>query len=222
MEKTQKKIKKPWPIKEAMQQVYSEHLWGGDEFDFYSGEGSHAIGLIEPYVEAVVSFLTNFEEPISVCDLGCGDFNVGMKLVEYTQKYVAIDIVPELVDRNKKLFEQDNLEFRCLDIAKDALPVADCAIVKQVLQHLSNKEVQQVVEKLQNYKYVLLTEHVPEGEFEANLDIISGQGTRLKKNSGINLLASPFNLKVKEERELLSINLEEGKGVIETRLFTIF
>ncbi|MFV1884765.1 MAG: methyltransferase domain-containing protein [Balneola sp.] len=218
---SKKKPTKPWPTKDAMQQVYTEHLWGGDEFDFYSGEGSHSPELIEPYVNSVQAFLSSFEEPLTVCDLGCGDFNVGMKLVEHTKKYVALDIVPKLFDRNKKLFKAGNLEFRCLDIAKDALPVADCAIVKQVLQHLSNQEVQQVVEKLQNYKYVLLTEHVPEGEFEANLDIISGQGTRLKKNSGLILTVPPFNFSIKEEQLLCSVPLEAGKGIIETKLYTI-
>lgn len=221
MEKPQKEIKKPWPTKDAMQQVYSKHLWGGEEFDFYSGEGSHSIEFVQPYIEVLVSFLSGFEDRLTVCDLGCGDFNVGNQLVKHTKRFIGVDIVPELIERNKLLYKAENLEFNRLDIAKDELPPADCAILRQVLQHLSNKEVLQVVEKLTLYKYVVLTEHVPEGKFEPNVDIISGQGTRLKKKSGLIITAPPFNLDVKTENLLLSIPLEDGKSVIETKLYKL-
>jgi len=68
---------------------------------------------------------------------------------------------------------------------------------------------------------VILTEHMPECDFEPNKDIISGQGIRLKKQSGVDLLAPPFNLKVKGERQLLSQPAKESKGVIETTLYTV-
>ncbi|MFT5891108.1 MAG: SAM-dependent methyltransferase [Dokdonia sp.] len=215
-------IKKPWPTKEAMEQVYEMNLWGGDTSDFYSGVGSHDSEIVDPYVTAVISFLTSFESPLTVCDLGCGDFNVGKELVKHTKKYVAVDIVTELIEHNTSLFKEENLEFRCLDIAVDDLPSGDCALVRQVLQHLSNDEIHHVVDKLTNFKYVILTEHVPEGDFVPNKDIISGQGTRLKKQSGVDLLVPPFNFKVKEEKQVSSIVLEDHKGVIVTTLYTIF
>ena len=191
--------KKPWPTKDAMHQVYEMNLWGSNATQFYSGEGSHNPAIINPYIEVVTQFLTSFKNPISVLDLGCGDFNIGQNFVELTQKYIGVDIVENLINHNIKTFIADNLEFKCLDIATDDLPTADCIILRQVLQHLSNKEVQNVVKKLTNYKYVILTEHLPVGDFEPNKDIISGQGIRLKKGSGVNLLAPPFNLSVKEE-----------------------
>lgn len=214
-------IKTPWPTKEAMQQVYEMNLWGGDKPGFYSGVGSHDPEIVLPYLKTVISFLKSFEDPITVCDLGCGDFNVGFKLVKYTKKYIAVDIVPELIDRNRNRFTSDNLEFRCVDIAKDELPYGDCAILRQVLQHLSNYEVEKIVSKLSSFKYVILTEHLPEGDFIPNKDIISGQGTRLKKQSGIDIRKSPFNLKVKEEKQLLSVVLKKSKGVITTTLYQI-
>jgi len=75
------------------------------------------------------------------------------------------------------------------------------------------------VKKLSNFKYVILTEHLPDGEFTPNKDIISGQGIRLKKNSGVNLLALPFNLKIKGEKQLLSVPAKEIRGVIVTTLY---
>lgn len=216
------KEKKPWPTKRAMTQVYEMKLWGGDNDDFYSGEGSHNPEIVEPYINVVTSFLKSFETPIIVCDLGCGDFNIGKKLVQYTKEYVAVDIVENLVRRNKERYKIDNLEFQCLDIAVDKLPSGDCVIIRQVLQHLSNTEVQNVLQKLVNYKYVVLTEHIPDGTFIPNKDIISGQGIRLKKKSGLDVLAPPFNFKIKKEKLLLSLILNNNQGVIVTTLYTLF
>ncbi len=137
-----KKIKKPWPTKDAMEQIYKMNLWGGKKPEFYSGAGSHHPEIINPYIAVVTSFLTSFENPIEVCDLGCGDFNVGKELVKFTKKYIAVDIVTDLITHNKEKFKDENLEFHCLDIAVDNLPSAACALLRQVLQHLSNAEVQ--------------------------------------------------------------------------------
>ena len=222
MKEAPKKIKKPWPTKAAMEQVYELRLWGDEKTEFYSGSGSHQLEIVKPYIAAVTSFLRSFKTPISVCDLGCGDFNVGKELVIHAKKYVAIDIVASLIAFNKEKFKEPNLEFQCLDIAVADLPSGDCAIVRQILQHLSNTEVQAIVNKLLNFKYLILTEHVPEGDFIPNKDILSGQGIRLKKNSGINLLASPFHLKVKEERQLIAYPLEGNKGILVTTLYVLF
>ena len=101
------------------------------------------------------------------------------------------------------------------------MPKADIIILRQVLQHLSNTEVLKVVEKLKSYGYVILTEHLPNGDFIPNKDIISGQGIRLKKQSGVNLLKSPFNLKILKAKELLRINLWSNKGEIVTNLYQL-
>ena len=222
MKEVSKKTKNSWPTKAAMEQVYELKLWGGNNSNFYSGSGSHEIEIVKPYITAVTSFLRSFKTPISVCDLGCGDFNVGKELVVYTKKYVAIDIVAPLIVFNKEKFKESNLEFHCLDIAVADLPLGDCAIIRQVLQHLSNAEVQAIVNKLINFKYLILTEHLPKVDFIPNKDIISGQGIRLKKKSGINLLVPPFNLKVKEEKQLIAYYLEPDKGVLVTTLYVLF
>lgn len=221
-EEGNKRSKKPWPTKAAMEQVYTLKLWGGEDYDFYSGEGSHKPELVNPYINVVKSFLTSFKSPITVCDLGCGDFNIGKELVINTKDYIAVDIVPDLIARNKERFKAENLAFHCLDIAVDDLPLGDCALIRQVLQHLSNEEVSSVVAKLTAFKYIIITEHLSQGDFTPNKDIISGQGIRLKKGSGINLLLPPFNLKVKREEQLLFVKLKNGKGAVVTTLYEVF
>ena len=218
-----KKTKKPWPSRDAMAQIYERNLWGEDQQSgFYSGIGSHHPELVEPYVNAVSTFLNSFDSPLVVCDLGCGDFNIGKELVKYSKRYIAVDIVEELIEHNRQTFKEENVEFHCLDIAMDNLPNCDCALLRQVLQHLSNREIERVVRNLNDYQYLILTEHLPEEDFEPNHDIISGQGIRLKKQSGVDLLAPPFNLKVKGEKRLLRQPAQKSKGVIVTTLYMMY
>ena len=216
-----KKSKTPWPTKAVMEQIYEQHLWGGEAIDFYSGVGSHDPYTVNLYVKTVTDFLKSHKSKLKVCDLGCGDFNIGHQLVPYTSKYIAIDIVEQLIERNKTLFKADNLEFNCLDIAKDKLPEADCIILRQVLQHLSNTEIKDIVDKLPDYKHIILTEHLPIGDFTPNKDKIASQGIRLKHNSGVDVLAEPFNLKVKEAKILNEVILDNDNGRIVTNLLTL-
>lgn len=203
-----------------MNQIYEKHLWGGTQFDFYSGEGSHDPQIVMPYLEAITSFFKSHNNALSVCDLGCGDFNIGKHLTTYTKKYIAIDIVDSLIERNKAIFKDEHLTFHCLDISVDDIPQADCIILRQVLQHLSNSEIQGIVRKLVNYKYIIVTEHIPTGHFIPNKDIITGQGNRLKYDSGVDVLEAPFNLKTLSKSILNTIRLNENKEQIVTTLYT--
>lgn len=191
--------------KEVMSEIYQKKKWGGRQKDFYSGSGSHSRKVIRPYIKTVSSFLGNFENRLVVCDLGCGDFNIGKNLVQYSKKYIGIDIVDDLIDRNKRLFKNEKLEFHCLNIVSDNLPNGDCILVRQVLQHLSNEEIKMAVKKFRKFKHIIVTEHIPEGEFLPNIEKSTGAGTRLSKNSGVVLTAAPFNMDPVESTELLRI-----------------
>lgn len=214
-------LKKRWPTKAVMQQIYERSMWGGAEFDFYSGDGSHDLAFVKPYLEVVKDFLNRFEAPLTVCDLGCGDFNVGHQLVNSAKAYIAIDIVDDLIERNKLIYKNENLTFKTLDICKDDLPKADCAVVRQVMQHLSNAEILALVEKLMGYKYVIVTEHLPSFAFEANIDLITGQGNRLKLKSGVNLTSEPFSLKPHKQDVLLKLPVDD-KSMLSTVLYQNF
>ena len=218
----QKKIKKPWATRAAMEQVYDLNLWGANEMKFYSGEGSHHSKYVEPYITVVSSFLSSFSIPPVVCDLGCGDFNIGRQLVKYSSNYIGVDIVNDLILFNKKIFNQKQLEFKCLDLAKDSIPAGDCAIIRQVFQHLSNGEVQQILKKLYQFKFVIITEHIPKHNFIPNIDIISGQGIRLKKNSGLDVTSAPFNFKAIDKKQLLKLNVNSKDQLIVTTLYQMF
>lgn len=202
--------------KEIMSTIYKENLWGGRGQAFYSGQGSHKDKIMGPYIKAIKEWLAAFEEKLHVCDLGCGDFNVGNQLVPFTKKYIGIDIVDELIDRNKRLYKQDNLEFRCLDIISDELPTADCIFVRQVLQHLSNEKIHRVLKRIKRYRYMIITEHLPFEKFNANADKYTGSDNRLGLHSGVVLTEAPYHLNPLKETELLSIHIRRSSKIVTT------
>lgn len=205
--------------KEVMHAIYKDKRWGGKKHDFYSGIGSHAADIVDPYVACMIKFLKALDTKPMVCDLGCGDFNVGKQLVAYTKKYTGVDIVEDLIIRNKEQYKEGNLEFLCLNIADDELPQGDCVLIRQVFQHLSNADVLKVLKKLDAYRYVVVTEHIPGGKFVSNKDKLTGQGTRMAKGSGVVLSEPPFAWKAEKESELLRLNFGSKGSQIVTTLY---
>ena len=199
--------------KKIFSTIYSERLWGEvDGERFCSGHGSHLQSHISPYVKSLQSLLGKFDPPLNVVDLGCGDFNVGSKIRAMSKKYIACDVVPELIERNEVKFSDLGVDFRVLDITKDPLPQGDLVIIRQVFQHLSNKEIMMVVPKLYQYKYLILTEYIPGSLFTPNIDQPTGAYSRLSRGitSGIVLTEGPFNLRIKSERTICETPEHEG------------
>jgi len=180
--------------KEVFSAIYSNNMWGGETGTFCSGSGSQ-FELAKPYCEMVRKFVYEYDVK-SVLDIGCGDFSVGQYLQLTNVKYVGVDIVPSLIERNIKLFGSDLIEFKCLDVIEDELPTADLVLVRQVLQHLSNEQISKVLNKLGSYRYVLVTEHYPAPFVNAipNIDKPHGGDTRIPDNSAVYLDQEPFNI----------------------------
>lgn len=192
--------------------VYREKLWGSRAGgDYCSGTGSYLDAIVGPYVASVRTFLGAFPELAVAVDLGCGDFNVGAQLVGAFREFIAVDVVPELIERNAHNFAHLGAVFRCLDIVNDDLPAGEVAFLRQVLQHLSNAQVARVVHKLYQYRWLVVTEHLPSAVgFRANRDKPIGPGVRQRFGSGLVLTAPPFNLRVIEQRLLCTVPCDAG------------
>ena len=165
--------------------------------EYYSGPGSYREDLTEPYVEWLREFVTK-ENIGSIVDLGCGDFNEGRQLVSLVPKYTGVDIVEGVIQRNREEYGNNNVDFLCLDIVSDELPNGELCLVRQVLQHLCNAEIQEVLYKLKRYKYSVITETVYD-KTRANaysIDISKDRSTRRNQKSGVYLDEAPFNEKI--------------------------
>lgn len=210
---------------EVFSKVYERQLWGEvspeNESPFYSGPGSSDPQIVDPYVETVKRFFASLPAKKSAVDIGCGDFRVGSRIVDSFETYTACDVVPELVEFNRRHWRHLPVEFRVVDLVKDEIPDGDVLIVRQVLQHLSNDDISKFTKSIpRNFSYLLVTEHLPaENDFLANKDKSSGADIRLGGGSGVVLTKPPFSMKFKSEKTLLSV--PQFGGSIVTTLYEL-
>lgn len=196
-------------------EIYRGKVWGGSEMDFFSGGGSHDPEVVNPHVQRVREFLASLGQPLTVIDLGCGDFNVGNRLTDLATTYIACDVVGALIERNRQLFVKNNLTFLRLDAIVDLLPQGDVVIVKQVFQHLRNDQIMAILRKMKPFNVWIVCEHLPATQdFTPNIDKRAGPDNRLGRNSGIVVTAPPFN--VTPRREITLCETPSDGGIIRT------
>lgn len=194
--------------------IYEEGSWGMPteaNQKYYSGHGSHDGVIVDTYLEAIQKLLSSFEKKPNVVDLGYGDFYVGSKVRRLCETYIACDIVEPLIRLNKEKYKDLKVDFRVLDITRDELPGGDVAFIRQVFQHLSNKDISRALFKIADkYKYLVLTEHLPSTDtFTPNLDKVTGPRYRVGFDSGVVLTSAPFNLRVKENSCLCKVAVDD-------------
>ncbi|MDQ2842808.1 MAG: class I SAM-dependent methyltransferase [Acidobacteriota bacterium] len=173
--------------------IYRDRIFGdapGEQF--YSGDGSTG-RFADSYCELIADIVRE-KEIRSIVDLGCGDFRIGARLAPLVSEYRGIDIVPDLIEHNRREYGSDRISFDCLDIVEDQLPPGDLCLVRQVLQHLSNQEISAVLRKTRAYKRILITENVTAGIVKfPNVDLVHGPKTRLVEDSGVFVTKPPFS-----------------------------
>jgi SAM-dependent methyltransferase len=209
-------------VEQSFTKIYKENRWGSNsDFEYFSGRGSHDKHIILPYIDVIIDFINN--KNMDILDLGCGDFNVGSKLAPFAKHYIGADIVQKLILHNSIKFSHLlNTTFIKLSITEDEWPDADIVILRQVLQHLSNKDILNILPKLYNYKYIIITEGLPNRDFVANKENFTGPDIRLSLNSGIVLDLPPFNFKYKHKLNLIDIHDEKDEAVLRTTLYKLF
>lgn len=191
--------------------VYKKKYWGEtDDSHFFSGEGTY-VSHIDSYNEILVETIKKHHIK-SVCEIGCGDFEVSKKLLNAVDiNYVGVDVVPELINHLSQTYGNESTKFVCIDAAKEncELPKFDLCIIRQVLQHLSNKDISRVLQNVSDFPFLIITEHLPTKPQEYNGDKVSNGYIRLQNKlvSGVYLDKTPFNLP--SPTELLRIPLDD-------------
>lgn len=201
--------------------IYEKGKWGNDKSrKFHSGSGSHNSTLVEPYIKSLRELFSEQGLGLSVADVGCGDFIVGIQTVELFKSYYAIDVAPKLIQFHQKNISRDNLTFMHLDVTTNKLPNVDIVIARQCLQHLSNNQILKFISNLPNdLRYLIISEHLPSSSFQPNIDIQTGHETRLVKNSGVVLHEHPFNLTFIEKKIICRV--EDSNGTITTTCYEL-
>ena len=190
---------------EVFSNIYKRNKWHSEEAtdaEFNSGSGSDK-QFSTPYIKMLKEFLQD-NHIECIVDLGCGDFRVGSLLLselDDSQKYIGIDVVPSLISHHNEHYGSSNSVFYCKDIVTGELPYKNGALylVRQVFQHLSNKEIAIVMDKIPRTAKLIVTEHqqIDTNKVFPNRDKVRGADIRLSKKSAVFLDAPPFSYKTR-------------------------
>jgi hypothetical protein len=138
-------------LRNAFEQIYSSGGWVRSG----SGPGSSSANTIE--YRAFVSRFIEANGIRTITDLGCGDWQFSRFLDWSGLEYLGLDVVPEIVENNRNLFGQANVQFEMF-ISPDALPGGDLLLSKEVLQHLPNSTIIEYLNAIRRkYRFALLT-----------------------------------------------------------------
>ena len=173
---------------EVFDDIYRNELWGAGQG---SGSGSSPEVTYE-YRIFLKKFLKEYNIQ-SVVDFGCGDWQFS-KLIDWDGlTYRGYDCVRSVVDLNNRLYGEANIDFQFANRIKDDCVGADLLILKDVLIHWPNKDVQNFLDTAKDlpYKYILITNQTLRDDL-LNKDIRLGEFRQLDINS------DPFNANVKE------------------------
>jgi SAM-dependent methyltransferase len=162
--------------------LYTDNLWGNAES--VSGPGSTLNSTIKlrselPLLLAELGAKTMLDAP-------CGDFNWIKETDLRLEQYTGVDVVPDIIARNRKLYGNERTTFLVRDLTRDELPCVDVILCRDCFIHLSYRRI---VAAIRNFKRsrstYLLTNTYP--LWRSNKNINTGDFRF------INLMLPPFD-----------------------------
>jgi SAM-dependent methyltransferase len=122
----------------------------------------------------------------SILDVGCGDMT-WMSQTQLKQKYIGIDIVPEVIAANIATLQDQSHTFRTLDICTEIPPTADAALCREIFFHLSYSDTKKALANIKKsgVRYLIATS---DPTLVRNYDISTADFRE------INLEIFPYNL----------------------------
>ena len=132
--------------------------------------------------------------------------------------YIGIDIVDEVIEKNKSSYNLENVDFRIANICEDELPKGDIIMVREFLFHLSYNDINNFLINLSktDYKYLLTSTHIVNQNYK-NMNIQTGD-FRV-----IDLFSEPFDfdsklVRVNDFPQGHSVKNINGKKFVPTHL----
>lgn len=163
--------------------IYHENRWQNDESR--SGPGS-TIARCVPVIEALLGLIEEFSVR-TLLDAPCGDFNWMKEVPLPKTRYIGVDVVAEMVEKNQRLYGGDRREFQQADITVGPLPCVDMIFCRDALVHLCAADVFKAlaVFKRSGSRYLVATTFPAQ---TSNMEIATGHWRP------INLVQAPFDL----------------------------
>jgi hypothetical protein len=167
---------------DVFQRIYAGNLWGDAESLSGGGSGTSATDAIRRELPHL------FERwgIRSLLDAPCGDFHWMQHVVGALDRYVGVDIVPDLIAHNSSLYGTGTVSFKCADIAADRLPTADAVLCRDCFIHLPTRLIRRALANFHasGIRYLLLTN---DRDVDSYHDIPVGSFRR------VNFMRPPFS-----------------------------
>lgn len=155
--------------KDIFETIYKRNLWESKES--VSGKGSEKAA-----VQSIIRELPLIFEKYgikSLIDAPCGDYQWMSTLKYKFEKYLGVDIVGDLILKNREKYAASAINFECADITDYEFPDFDAVLCRDCFIHLPFSCIFSALEnfKNSNAKYFLTTtfKNVPQ-----NLDVYAG------------------------------------------------
>ena len=156
----------PASMEKAFTNVYQSHRWGEG-----SGYGSKPENA-QPYLILLQKYVVN-QKIHSIVDLGCGDWQL-MRTIKLpdTTRYDGVDVVKSIVEFNTLHYQKPNIHFHYIsDLDRFKFKNYDLLIVKDVIQHLPNKDVSYFLKIiLPRFRYALITDDYLKNKSNRDID----------------------------------------------------
>jgi len=192
-------------LQDKFTHVYRENTFGGKESR--SGEGSNLIQTA--VIRREIPRIVKSYNISTFLDAPCGDWN-WMRTVDLgTEKYIGIDIVAEMIDKNNQEFGNSMISFQKLNLVEDKQPQADLIFSRDCLVHLNFEDALRIIVnfKQSGAKYLLTTTF---SNRDKNSDLIDEHGNELFWRI-LNMQRPPFNFPA--PLELINEGCTEGRGL---------
>lgn len=167
----------------AFDKIYTENLWSNG-----SGPGSSPDFTIE-----YRGFLERFfrlNRIRSIVDIGCGDWQFSRFMDFAGARYVGLDVVESVIERNRNLHARERVDFALMPPSLADVPSGDLLIIKDVLQHLPDADIHAFVRELfPRYRFALITNSFEKLHTPRNVDVQPGEFRCL------DLTAAPYRVR---------------------------
>lgn len=142
-------------LKEKFSSVYEKNIFSGSVSR--SGEGSDMV-----QTAIIRRDLPKLVEELGIktfLDAPCGDWYWMREVDLPVERYIGLDIVEALVEKNQKIFGSEKVSFQCINLAVGDLPKADLVFSRDCLVHLSFADALKIIAnfKRSGAKYLLTT-----------------------------------------------------------------
>lgn len=197
------------PRERIFKAIYLSNTWGSPES--LSGGGSTLVQTAA--LRRELPLMCSRLSVTSVLDAPCGDYNWMRQTRLPVNRYVGVDVVRGIIERNQSRFGSDRVSFLHANVIRDLLPRVDLIICRDGLVHFSFVDIWWTLDNFRRSgaTFLLTT------SFKArtvNQDILTGHWRTL------NLQRPPFSF----PEPLYCINEEcsEGEGGYADKMLSLW